>query len=43
METFETPSDRSFIEYDVSGRPAKVGSLDLEAQGISSEFKRPPY
>jgi len=43
METFESPSDRSFVEYDAAGTPMKENSFDIEAQGISAEFKRPPY
>ncbi|KAG6850091.1 hypothetical protein H0H93_001224 [Arthromyces matolae] len=43
METFESPSDKSFIEYDASGQIVKADTFDPEAQVISSEFKRPPY
>ncbi|KAG6915509.1 hypothetical protein DXG01_011134 [Tephrocybe rancida] len=43
METFESPSDKSYMEYDASGNIVKSDSYDPEAQVISSEFKRPPY
>lgn len=42
METFESPSDKSYLEYDASGK-LKGDAYDPEAQGISDEFKRPPY
>jgi hypothetical protein len=43
METFESPSDRSFLEYDASGKITRGEVYDPEAQVISDEFKRPPY
>ncbi|KAJ7143294.1 hypothetical protein C8R43DRAFT_571340 [Mycena crocata] len=43
METFESPSDRSFLEYDASGKITRGETFDPEAQIISDEFKRPPY
>ncbi|KAG6841501.1 hypothetical protein C0991_010359 [Blastosporella zonata] len=43
METFESPSDKSFMDYDAAGRIIKSDGYDPEAQVISSEFKRPPY
>lgn len=43
MDTFESPSDRSFVEYDVVGNVVKGNQYNEEAQGISDEFKRPPY
>ncbi|KAJ7735803.1 hypothetical protein B0H16DRAFT_1575410 [Mycena metata] len=43
METFESPSDRSFLEYDASGKITRGEVFDPEAQIISDEFKRPPY
>lgn len=43
METFESPSDKSYMEYDASGKIVKGGEYDPEALGISNEFKRPPY
>lgn len=43
METFESPSDKSFVEYDAAGKVVKSDSYDHEAQVISNEFKRPPY
>jgi len=43
METFESPSDKSYMEYDAAGQIVKSDSYDPEAQGISDEFKRPPY
>jgi len=43
METFESPSDRSLVTYDASGKPVEKDSYDAEAQAISDEFKRPPY
>ncbi|KAJ6582929.1 hypothetical protein DFH09DRAFT_978709 [Mycena vulgaris] len=43
METFESPSDRSFLEYDATGKITRGEALDPEAQTIADEFKRPPY
>lgn len=43
METFESPSDRSYLEYDAAGQLKKGDVFDPDAQGISDEFKRPPY
>lgn len=43
METFESPSDRSFLEYDASGKITRSDTFDPEAQVITDEFKRPPY
>ncbi|KAF9467908.1 hypothetical protein BDZ94DRAFT_1305083 [Collybia nuda] len=43
METFESPSDKSYMEYDASGKIMKGDEYDPEALVISSEFKRPPY
>ncbi|KAG6856949.1 hypothetical protein H0H87_011935 [Tephrocybe sp. NHM501043] len=43
METFESPSDKSYMEYDAAGHIVKADSYDPEAQVISNEFKRPPY
>jgi len=43
METFESPSDRSFLEYDASGKITRSETFDPEAQVITDEFKRPPY
>ncbi|KAJ7185814.1 hypothetical protein C8R46DRAFT_1158425 [Mycena filopes] len=43
METFESPSDRSFLEYDAAGKITRGEVFDPEAQVISDEFKRPPY
>ncbi|KAJ7449142.1 hypothetical protein B0H11DRAFT_337760 [Mycena galericulata] len=43
METFESPSDRSFLEYDASGKITRGETFDPEAQVITDEFKRPPY
>jgi len=43
METFESPSDKSYMEYDAAGQIIKNDNYDPEAQGISNEFKRPPY
>ncbi|KAH0580894.1 hypothetical protein J132_10763 [Termitomyces sp. J132] len=43
METFESPSDKSFNEYDAAGNIVKADNYDPEAQVISNEFKRPPY
>ncbi|KAJ6557935.1 hypothetical protein B0H19DRAFT_1291226 [Mycena capillaripes] len=43
METFESPSDRSYLEYDASGKITRGQEFDPEAQVISDEFKRPPY
>ncbi|KAG6901983.1 hypothetical protein C0995_005942 [Termitomyces sp. Mi166 len=43
MDTFESPSDKSFTEYDAAGKIVKSDGYDPEAQVISDEFKRPPY
>jgi hypothetical protein len=43
METFESPSDRSYLEYDPSGKITRGDTFDPEAQVITDEFKRPPY
>jgi len=43
METFESPSERSYLEYDAAGKITKSETYDPEAQVISDEFKRPPY
>jgi len=43
METFESPSDKSYLEYDAAGNIVKGDSYDPEAQHISNDFKRPPY
>ncbi|TFK46833.1 hypothetical protein OE88DRAFT_1637724 [Heliocybe sulcata] len=46
METFtaqDPQGGESFMEYDASGKAAKDGAFDPEAQAISDEFKRPPY
>lgn len=45
METFETPSDKSYMEFDASGNIVKASDFDIdpEAQGISEKFNRPPY
>ena len=51
METFESPSDKSYVEYDAMGNVVRSPSdvkegaydVDLEEQGIRNEFKRPPY
>ncbi|GLB42280.1 hypothetical protein LshimejAT787_1102950 [Lyophyllum shimeji] len=43
METFESPSDKAYMEYDAAGELVKSDSYDPEAQNISNEFKRPPY
>jgi len=43
METFESPSDKSYMEYDAAGKIIKGDNFDPETQVISSEFKRPPY
>ncbi|KAJ7741925.1 hypothetical protein DFH07DRAFT_836989 [Mycena maculata] len=43
METFESPSDRSFLEYDAAGKITRGETFDPEAQVITDEFKRPPY
>lgn len=42
MDTITTLADE--IEYDASGRiKGENYTPDLESQGISDEFKRPPY
>lgn len=46
METFAAvsegdPSDKSFIQYDASGKIITPDSYDPEAQAISDEFKKP--
>ncbi|KAJ7668017.1 hypothetical protein B0H17DRAFT_1088372 [Mycena rosella] len=43
METFESPSDNSFLEYDAAGNITRGERFDPEAQVIADEFKRPPY
>ncbi|KAG5636832.1 hypothetical protein H0H81_006659 [Sphagnurus paluster] len=43
METFESPSDKSYNEYDAAGQIVKSDNFDPEAQNISNDFKRPPY
>jgi hypothetical protein len=43
MDTFESPANRSFVEYDATGRVVKGDVYDPESQVISDEFKRPPY
>ncbi|KAJ7209897.1 hypothetical protein B0H12DRAFT_1193669 [Mycena haematopus] len=43
METFESPTERSYLEYDAAGKITKEGTYDPEAQAVSDEFKRPPY
>ena len=45
METFESPSDKSYMEFDASGNMVKAADFDVdpEAQEISEKFKRPPY
>jgi hypothetical protein len=47
MDTFtlaETAGQRSFLEYDASGKVKGDNYMpDPEAQEISDEFKRPPY
>lgn len=43
METFESPSDKEYMEYDAAGHLIKGDNYDPEALTISNEFKRPPY
>ncbi|KAJ6614605.1 hypothetical protein B0H10DRAFT_141852 [Mycena sp. CBHHK59/15] len=43
METFESPSDHSFLEYDAAGKITRGEVFDSEAQVLGDEFKRPPY
>jgi len=44
METFESPIDKhSYTEYDAAGNARDDANFDPEAQGISDDFKRPPY
>lgn len=49
METFESPSSRSYVEYDAMGNVitkalvSPSDDFDAEAQEIRDEFKRPPY
>jgi hypothetical protein len=43
METFESPSGRSYLEYDAAGKITRGETFDPEAQAISNEFKSPPY
>jgi len=54
METFASPSDRSFVQYDAAGKVIvkadsedKCGGADegydVESQVIRDDFKRPPY
>jgi hypothetical protein len=43
METFESPSDKSYMEFDAAGNIVKAAELDVdsEAQEMSEKFKRP--
>ncbi|KAJ7665965.1 hypothetical protein DFH06DRAFT_1185484 [Mycena polygramma] len=43
METFESPSDRSFLEYDSNGKITRGEAYDVEAQVSPDEFKHAPY
>jgi len=43
METFESPSETAYLEYDAAGKITKGETYDPEAQAVSNEFKRPPY
>ncbi|KAK7044852.1 hypothetical protein R3P38DRAFT_2609161 [Favolaschia claudopus] len=43
METFESPSEPAYLEYDAAGNITKTETFDPEAQILSDEFKRPPY
>jgi hypothetical protein len=43
MDTFESPSDKSYMEYDAAGNIVKGDNYDPETLGISNDFKRPPY
>ena len=47
MDTFtlaETNANRSFFEYDASGKIKDENYVaDPESQVISDDFKRPPY
>ncbi|KAJ6545506.1 hypothetical protein B0H19DRAFT_1033945 [Mycena capillaripes] len=43
IETLESPSDRSYLEYDASGKITRGQESDPEAQVISDELKRLPY
>ncbi|KAJ6487561.1 hypothetical protein DFH09DRAFT_1209995 [Mycena vulgaris] len=43
METFESPSDRSYLECDATGKITRGETFDPEAQIMADEFKRPPY
>ncbi|KAJ6605524.1 hypothetical protein DFH09DRAFT_1121516 [Mycena vulgaris] len=43
METFESPSDRSYLECDATGKITRGETFDPEAQIMADEFKHPPY
>lgn len=43
METFESPTNNIYGEYDATGKIKTGDSFDPEAQAISQDFKRPPY
>lgn len=42
METFESPSDKSYMEFDPAGNIVKADlDVDPEAQEMNEKFKRP--
>jgi len=43
METFESPSDKSCMEFDASGNIVKAAGFDVdpEAQGINEKMQSP--
>ena len=45
METFESPSDKSYMEFDAAGNIVKTTDFDSDPEGqvIDEKFKRPPY
>ena len=44
ISTLAESGERSFIEYDASGKvKGENYMIDPESQEISDEFKRPPY
>jgi hypothetical protein len=45
METFESPSDKSYMEFDAAGNIVKNTDFDSDPEGqvIDEKFNRPPY
>ena len=45
METFESPSDKLYMEFDAAGNTVKTTDFDSDPEGqvIDKKFKRLPY